>query len=280
MPTKKLSPDEFMNQLEKALRPPSSALRPPVSATPSELDQDADADAEEELTRQELVEEFDDPIKNGEMQTTEVLAQSEGENGAGDQAAIEEIETPTKEEEVMKKLIAQVQTKHRQLMYRIIAGESEEMICREMGIAQNKFKILTNSPLFKTELDGLRKKLQERLLDKKQLSIQDRLLTLNSAALRTLVRILTADKGVGLQLKRQVAKDIIDYNLKLTEAQNKGSYSETAGFIMEAFGRAEKRKSKLERPVHLDLPKNSPFSDPTTSQVDQVDQIEEKAVNE
>ena len=276
----KMSSDEFMDQLEKALRPDASGVDTASDPSASALTAAGAAgaggaaakvematDSEAGLTRQELVDEFDDPIKNGRMQ-------------AEPAPKLEAVEAePTKEEAVMKKLIAQVQTKHRQLMYRIVAGESEEMICREMGIAQNKFKILTNSPLFKTELDGLRKKLQERLLDKKQLSIQDHLLTLNATALKTLVRILTDTKGVGLQLKRQVAKDIIDYNLKLTESQNKGSYSETAGFIMEAFDRAEKRKSKLERPAHLDMPKDSPFSAPAP-ELDSEAHADVAAVNE
>ena len=159
-------------------------------------------------------------------------------------------------------LIVRAKTKTRQIMYRIAAGESIDQICTEMKISVKNLRLITGSPFFKSELSLLRQKLRNRLLVKEELSVQENLRTLNTTAIEALTKILMGKGGVKvpLQIQRLVAKDIIDYNLKLLETQDKGSVSETAAFITEAFERAEKRKETLKRPAHLDEEKDLPFS--------------------
>ena len=208
---------------------------------------------------QKMAQEFTDPIKNGQAQTP----------------------TPAPAP------AAAATTRTRQLMYRILGGESITTICTEMGIAPSRFKILTSSPLFKRELSTLRHRLRDRLLSNEQMRAEDKLKVLNTVALKTFVQILTGPKAISLQLKRLVAKDIIDYNLKLAEAQKGGSKSETASFIEEAFEQAEKRKNTLQRPAHLDMAKNLPFSEvrldldsPTAATERESGHEDKKAVNQ
>ena len=231
-------------------------------------DEDVEDEVVDDVTREELVREFDDPVKNKQLQVSPDNPGDPGDPGAGADLSIEtdsgnngdgEPVFPSDSKNggdsaraaIAHATINKARTRHRQLMYRIIAGESEERIYKEMGIKPGKLQILVKSPLFQSELEGLKQKLQERLLDNEQLSIQDRLRVLNATALKTLVRLLTSKKGVAVQLQRAVAKDIIDYNLKLSESNRKGSVSEAASFFTEAFDRAEKRKHLLQRPAHL-----------------------------
>ena len=138
-----------------------------------------------------------------------------------------------------------VRTKHRQLMYRFLASEPVEKICEEMGLSLKNFNTLIDSPLFKSELAGLRKKMREKFLAKSNLTAEDRLRELNPVAIKTLTAIMVDEtKKISLALRRAVAKDIIDYNLKLEEQQKKGTLSETAAFFVKAHERAKLRRER------------------------------------
>ena len=138
-----------------------------------------------------------------------------------------------------------VRTQHRQLMYRLLASEPAEKICEEMSLSLKSFNTLIDSPLFKSELAGLRKKTREKFLAKKNLSAEERLRELNPVAIKTLTGImLDTTNKISLALRRAVAKDIIDYNLKLEEQQKKGTLSETAAFFVKAHERAKLRRER------------------------------------
>ena len=57
-----------------------------------------------------------------------------------------------------------VRTRHRQLMYRVLASEPAAKICKEMSISRETLDILIASPLFKSELAKLSEKLRDRFL--------------------------------------------------------------------------------------------------------------------
>ena len=140
-----------------------------------------------------------------------------------------------------------VVTLHRQLMYRILADESVDHICSEMNLSLSAFNTLIDSPLFKSELSSLRKKMRDKFLTSSNLSAEDRLRELNPVAIKTLTALMMAD-GVPKTLRRAIAKDIIDYNLKLSAERKKGTLTESTAFIIKASERAKARKRReLER---------------------------------
>ena len=256
---KKAQTDKFLEKLGKAFdkvkeeqREARTATAPAqdVEAPKEDMKEEASAETsadESTSTAEELSAEFDNPVNNGQLQ------QEPHTNGASARSKSETGLPPG--------VYEKAKTVTRQIMYRIASGETEKRICSDMNIAPDRLKLVTNSPLFKAELNTLRDKLRKRLLDRDQITMHDRLKVLNKTALNTLVKMLTAEgKTVSLQMQRLVAKDIIDYNLKLAEANKNGTTSEMGVFITEAFGRAELRKSTMKRPAHLDQPKNLPFS--------------------
>ena len=136
-----------------------------------------------------------------------------------------------------------VVTLHRQLMYRILADESVDHICGEMSLSLSSFNTLIDSPLFKSELTSLRKKMRDKFLTSSNLSAEERLRELNPTAIKTLTALMITD-GVPKTLRRAIAKDIIDYNLKLSADRKKGTLSESTAFIIKASERAKARKRK------------------------------------
>ena len=136
-----------------------------------------------------------------------------------------------------------VRTRHRQLMYRVLASEAPAKICAEMKISREALDILIASPLFKSELAKLSDKLRERFLQSKNLTAEQGLRQLNPLALRTLTAIMNKEK-LPLTIRRAVAKDIIDYNLKLDEIKKKGGLSENAAFFIKAHANAQKREAR------------------------------------
>ena len=136
-----------------------------------------------------------------------------------------------------------VRTRHRQLMYRVLASEAPEKICKEMNISREALDILIASPLFKSELAKLSSKLRDRFLQSGNLTAEEGLRQLNPLALRTLTAIMNKEK-LPLTIRRAVAKDIIDYNLKLDEIKKKGGLSENAAFFIKAHANAQKREAR------------------------------------
>ena len=260
---KKAQTDKFLEKLGKAFdkvkeeqreartaTAPAPAPAQDVEAPKEDMKEDVSAEAsadESTSTAEELSAEFDNPVNNRQLQ------QEPHTNGASARSKSETGLPPG--------VYEKAKTVTRQIMYRIASGETEKRICSDMNIAPDRLKLVTNSPLFKAELNTLRDKLRKRLLDRDQITMHDRLKVLNKTALDALVNMLTGNgKAISLQMQRLVAKDIIDYNLKLAEANKNGTTSEMGVFITEAFSRAELRKSTMKRPAHLDQPKNLPFS--------------------
>ena len=136
-----------------------------------------------------------------------------------------------------------VRTRHRQLMYRVLASEAPAKICKEMNISREALDILIASPLFKSELAKLSGKLRDRFLQSGNLTAEEGLRQLNPLALRTLTAIMNKEK-LPLTIRRAVAKDIIDYNLKLDEIKKKGGLSENAAFFIKAHANAQKREAR------------------------------------
>ena len=134
-------------------------------------------------------------------------------------------------------------TRHRQIMFRLLASESTDVICAEMKITPSNLQTIIESPLFKSELVRVHKRLREKLLAKGNLSVQQRLKNLNTKAIDTLEAIIQNDK-IPLPLRRVVAKDVIDYNLKIEEQNTKDSVSPQAAFFQEAFNRSQLREAK------------------------------------
>jgi len=63
---------------------------------------------------------------------------------------------------VIKKIIP----RYRDLMRRICCGQARQQIEREMRMSSGNYSVITNSPLFKAELEKMQKELNRLVLDK------------------------------------------------------------------------------------------------------------------
>jgi len=109
--------------------------------------------------------------------------------------------------------LLRVESKHREIMRRLIAGESNKKIATDLGMSETRLSIVRNSPLFLKEYKNLEAEVKSRFLDSAA-KIQEKINNLQEPAIDMLGKILTEksvdDMRVTPILKHQVALDILD----------------------------------------------------------------------
>jgi len=58
-----------------------------------------------------------------------------------------------------------VNPRHREIMRRKLVGQSNKQIAEELGLSQNRVSVITNSPLFKLELERMMQQADDQLFD-------------------------------------------------------------------------------------------------------------------
>ena len=138
---------------------------------------------------------------------------------------------------VSPQALQHIRPRHRQMMYRLIAGETQVSISKEMGITEHRLSIVVNSPLFKIEF----KKLEDAVFDKmveQRGNIDDRVAKLQPSAL-TVIEDMMKSKNTPKRLKRDCAKDIIEMDQKRRRINDDDGLSPFARTIAEAFDLAK-----------------------------------------
>ena len=95
--------------------------------------------------------------------------------------------------------------RHKEIMRRLVAGDRQVDIAREMQMTQSRMSIICNSPAFKTQLERLSMGADNNALD-----VQDRVTALSSDAMSVLEDVLQNGEGVPKKLQVDVARDIMD----------------------------------------------------------------------
>lgn len=60
--------------------------------------------------------------------------------------------------------LQRVKSKHRDIMRRLIAGESQREIANDIGMTEGRLSIIVNSPLFASELEKMEEQVAEQLI--------------------------------------------------------------------------------------------------------------------
>jgi hypothetical protein len=106
-----------------------------------------------------------------------------------------------------------IMSKHREIMRRLVAGESQHRIAAEIGMTECRLSIICNSPLFKRELAALEEEVKSRYITTTA-DIQGRINKLQPRAVDILDQILNKTevdgRAVTLPLKRDVALDVLE----------------------------------------------------------------------
>lgn len=133
-----------------------------------------------------------------------------------------------------------VRPRHREIMRRLVCGQTQRDIAREMGLGEARLSIIVNSPLFKVELRKMERDVRAKAVD----SIGDvasRIAKLQKPALDVLEKIVIDDKGVApLRLKRDAAMDILEL-AGTKRHKNEEGMNDFAQFVSEAFAEAKAR---------------------------------------
>ena len=133
--------------------------------------------------------------------------------------------------------IMHLRSRHREMMYRLVAGETQAAISVTMDITQTRLSIIVNSPLFKKELSKLEKKIYDNVVETRG-DISARIKELQPKALTVIEDIMMGPK-VGKSLKRQCANDILELGQKRGPAGEDDGLNHFARVIAEAFDMAE-----------------------------------------
>ena len=149
--------------------------------------------------------------------------------------------------------LLQVGSRHREIMRRLISGQSQVTISRELNITQSRLSIICNSPLFKRELANLEGKVENKFVEQRG-NVETRVSNLQHKALDILEDIVSkdviGDSKVPLRLKKDAACDILDLG-DLKKKDHNDGLNDFAKFVTDAFKIAVDKRN-VERNITPD----------------------------
>jgi len=131
------------------------------------------------------------------------------------------------------KALIHIRSRHRQIMYRLVAGEKQVDIALDLSITTTRLSIIVNSPLFKKEYKKVEDQVLQRMIEKRS-DITNRVERLQPTALSVIEDIMKS-KITGKALKRQCAIDILAMGQKQRHADVDDGLNPFARVIQEAF---------------------------------------------
>ena len=138
---------------------------------------------------------------------------------------------------VPSKALTYIWPRHRQIMYRLVAGEKQVEISAALNISQTRLSVIVNSPMFKKEFKKLEDAVFENAVATRG-NITDRVNKLQPTAL-SVIEDLMKSKRTGKALKRQCANDILELGQKMRRTGEDDGLNPVARMISEAFKLAE-----------------------------------------
>ncbi len=136
-----------------------------------------------------------------------------------------------------------IRPRHRQIMYRLITGQTQVRIATDLEMDQSRLSVIVNSPLFKSELRKMEDEVFESLKESRG-DITAKVKELQPAALEVITGIM-GSKKVGARLRRDCAKDILELDKKRRTVEDEGM-TPFAKVIQDAFKIAMQRRESSE----------------------------------
>lgn len=162
---------------------------------------------------------------------------------------------PTLEEP--KAALGLVRPRHREIMRRLVCGQTQREIARELGLNEGRLSIIVNSPLFKAELSKMERDVRQRAVENIG-DVTTRIAKLQTPALDVLEEIVTdKEKKIPYSTKRNAAMDILEL-AGVKKDKNEDGMSDFAQFITEAFNEAKARAfDRLNKELEVETQRNS-----------------------
>ena len=158
-----------------------------------------------------------------------------------------------------------IRPRHRQIMYRLITGQTQARIATDLEMDQSRLSVIVNSPLFKSELRKMEDQVFESLKESRG-DISAKVKELQPAALGIIQGIMESKKA-GARLRRDCAKDILELDKKRRSVEDEGM-TPFAKVIQDAFKIAtERHKSATESNGHDHGHGNGKSAEPTIKNV-------------
>jgi hypothetical protein len=133
-----------------------------------------------------------------------------------------------------------IRPRHREIMRRLVCGQTQRDIASELGLTESRLSIIVNSPLFKVELAKMERDVRTKAVE----NIGDvgaRVAKLQSPAIDVLETIVKEKAGkIPYTLKRAAAMDILEL-AGTKKNKNDDGMNDFAQFISEAFAEAKAR---------------------------------------
>ena len=134
-----------------------------------------------------------------------------------------------------------IRPRHREIMRRLVVGQSQKEIAEEMGLSLGRLSIIINSPLFKAELMKMEKDVRAKAVE----TIGDvsvRIAKLQNPAVDILEHIIfDKEKKIGIKLRKDTALDVLELSGSGKKKRNEEGMNDFAQFIAAAFTEAKAR---------------------------------------
>lgn len=136
-----------------------------------------------------------------------------------------------------------IRPRHRQIMYRLITGQTQARIATDLEMDQSRLSVIVNSPLFKSELRKMEDQVFESLKESRG-DIAAKVKELQPKALQVIQTIME-NKVSGARLRRDCAKDILELDKKRRTNEDDGM-TPFAKVIQDAFKLAHERRESAD----------------------------------
>ena len=138
--------------------------------------------------------------------------------------------------------LQKIRPRHREIMRRLVCGQTQREISRDLCLNEGRLSIIVNSPLFQTELRKMEREVRERVVD----SIGDvsaRIAELQTPALDVLEHIVVNPEqaDISLNLRQKTAVSLLELGGIKKKDKNDDGMSDFAQFITEAYREAKTR---------------------------------------
>lgn len=144
--------------------------------------------------------------------------------------------------------LREIKTRHREMMYMLLAGMTGVQISAQLNISQSRLSIIRNSPIFQAELSKLETKLEAKTIEKKS-DLNAKVIALQGKSLDVMENMLD-DVDTPDPMKQSICKDIFDLGELKSKNKNKVSDSGGTDFFTQLL-QASLDKAQEERKEQL-----------------------------
>lgn len=131
-------------------------------------------------------------------------------------------------------------SRHMDIIRRLVAGQTQTQIARDLGYTDGRLSIIVNSPLFQIKLRAFEKEVNDKVVDNVA-NFELRVRKLQEPALDVIEGLMTKSKNE--RLKRDCAKDVLELGGNINKKRDEDGMNEFARIISDAFKAAAERNT-------------------------------------